>query len=202
MFNRSNLAVAGCISKPHYSNSVLFHKGGTVATDGQIAVSVSRPSGDIGDAPQILGKTPTLEFEDFCVSGEDVKNIKKSLSKKTTGSFPILRNAFVIGEGQEKRLAATDLSSTVAVNTSEDGGPPKSAKDLDKMTPEGEPLIEVCLDAELMGRFMAIFKEAQGDKYSYPVTLKIWAKDKVIRAEAENIDCGQKIIGLIMPFQK
>ena len=195
------LAVAGAISKNHYAQSVLFHKGGTVATDGHIAVSVTPPSDDIKDAPLIEGKEPTLDYGEFCVDVDAVKKIKKGLSHKETGSFPILRNAFVIGSNGDRKLVATDLSATVAVPVSEDGGPPKSARDMDQLTPEGDPAIEITFNAELMIRLLTIFKEAEGDRYNYPVTFKIWNDTKAVRVDGENMGTGQKIAGLIMPFK-
>jgi hypothetical protein len=200
MFNKSNLAVAGCISKTaNYSKNVLFHAGGTVATDGHIAVSVSAPKMDIKDAPMIAGEYPTLDYGEFTLDVDSIKKIKKGFGKR---AFPILENAFVIGEGDKRRLVSTDLSSVVSVPVSEDAAPPRSAKDLDKMTPSGEPTTTITFNADLMIRFMSILSEAQGGQYSKPVVLKIWDSKSAVRAEAENIETGQKIVGLIMPFQK
>ena len=200
MFNKSNLAVAGCISKTsRYSKNVLFHAGGTVATDGAIAVSVSAPKDEIKDAPMISGEYPTLDYGEFTVDPESIKKIKKGFGKK---AFPILENAFVIGAGGSRRLVSTDLSSVVSVPVSEDGGPPKSAKDLDKMTPSGDPVLEITFNADLMIRFLSIIGEAQDGRHYKPVVLKMWDKMSVVRAEAENMETGQKIVGLIMPFQK
>lgn len=199
MFNKSNLAVSGAISKGHYSTAVLFHKGGTVATDGHIAVSVSMPEGDIKDAPVIMGECPTMDYGEFCVEAEDIKKIKKGLGKP---AFPILQNAFVIGKNGDRRLVSTDLASTTAVSVKEDGGPPASAKDLNTLTPDGEPTIKVTFNAELMMRLLSIFKEAEGSRYQYPVTFKIWDDLKAVRVEGKNIETGQSIIGLIIPFKE
>jgi hypothetical protein len=200
MFNKANLAVAGCVSKAAtYSKNVLFHKGGTVATDGHIVVSVSPPSMDIKDAPMIAGEYPTLDYGEFTLDVESIKKIKKGFGKK---AFPILENAFIIGAGDTRRLVSTDLSSVVSVPVSEENGPPKAVKELDKMTPGGEPTLTIIFNADLMIRFMSILAEAQGGQYSKPVVLKIWDSKSAVKAEAENIETGQKIIGLIMPFQK
>jgi hypothetical protein len=200
MFNKANLAVAGCISRTaNYSKNVLFHAGGTVATDGHIVVSVSPPSMDIKDAPMIAGEYPTLDYGEFTLDVESIKKIKKGFGKK---AFPILENAFVIGAGDTRRLVSTDLSSVVSVPVSEGSGPPKSAKDLDKMTPSGEPTLTITFNADLMIRLMSILAEAQAGRYNNPVVLKIWDSKSAVRAEAENIGTGQKIIGLIMPLQK
>jgi len=199
MFNKSNLAVAGCISKTaSYSKNVLFFKGGTVATDGHIAVSVSAPRDEIKDAPMIAGESPTLDYGEFTVDVDSIKKIKKGFGKR---AFPILENAFVIGEGDKRRLVSTDLSSVVSVPVSEDNGPPKSSRDLSTMTPTDKPILEITFNADLLMRLLAIIQEAEAGHYNNPVKLTFWGDKQVVQADAENKETGQKIIGLIMPFQ-
>lgn len=205
MFNKSNLAVAGAIRTGrygHYAQSVLFHRGGSVATDGYIVVSVTPPNDDIKDAPMIQGEAPTLDYGEFCVSADYVKTIKKGFPKGKSDNVAILRNAFVIGEGDKRRLAVTDLSSVVSVRVSEDGGPPKSAKDIGKMTPAGEPVFEITFNGDLLSRLIDIIREAEDGHRSNPITFKFWGDDKAVRAEAERVETGQKIVGLIMPYKK
>jgi len=202
MFNKENLAVVGAISKDHgcYNKKVLFHVGGTVGTDGHIAVSVSSPNADITDAPVIAGEPPAKEFDDFTLEVEDVKTIKKSIPKN--GAYPILKNAFVIGKNGDKKLVTTDFKSVVFVSTSGIEGFPMRAKDLSKMAPDKEPVLKITFNADLLSRIVSIFQETQGGQYYKPITLSFWGDKEVARIDAENNETGQKIMGLIMPFQK
>lgn len=203
MFNKGNLSVAEVIDKgprAHFAKKVLFYAGGTVATNGHLLVSVSRPDGDIKDAPMIAGERPTDDFGEFTLDVESIKKIKKGFPK--SGALPILQNAFIVGSGDKRRLVSTDLSSVVSADVSDGDGPPDRAREVSKLVPDKEPLMEITFNAESLIKILGVIKEAQGEKYAYPVTLKLWSDCDPVRMDAENQMTGQKIEGLIMPFKK
>lgn len=200
MFNRGNLAVADVVDKDCVSSNVLFYDGGTVATNGHILVKVSRPDGDVDEAPMIAGEKPNNDFGEFTLDVESIKKIKKGLPQKSR-TLTILENAFVIGKGDTRRLVATDLASVVSAGAKDGGGPPNRARDVDHWQPKTDPAVTIKMNAESLIRILKVMKEAQGDKQAYPVTFKIWSDCDAVRMDAENIMTGQKIEGLIMPMK-
>jgi hypothetical protein len=202
MFNKSNLAVAACASKRGFGDSVLFYEGGTIATNGHLLMKVSRPEGDIADAPLVMGERPTSEFAEFCVSPEDIKTVQKGISKKETGSFPILKNAFVIVKGGETKLAATDLSSDVAVRTLDAEAFNKRAKEPEKMVPDKSPVLEIKFNGNSLSVIVDAFRKALDGQHNNPIVFKFWDDCSPALLEAERFETGQKIIGLIMPMEK
>ena len=200
MYNKSNLAVVAALSKTHYAKSVFFSDKGTVATDGHIAVSVSMPENAaelIKDAPLVGGKIPTIEVGEFEVSGDNIKTLTKSL--KGRPRFPLLDNAFVIKDGDEKRLVATDLENVVSVPAREPEDYRKGMRDLNNLRPGGKPTLRIALGGELLARFVDIFNKAIADGYDKEIIFSIWDKDHAIVAEAKRAETGQTILGMIMP---
>jgi len=204
MFNKSNLAVVGALSKDHFCKSVFFSKDGTLATDGHIAVSVSLPSSygeHIKDAPLFGGRSATADIPEFEVDGESVKSIIKAIPKN--GNFPIMRNAFVIEDEDGTKLVTTNGGAQMGVWKTEVHESYRPAmRDLSKYAPEGEPVFSVCLNGHLLARLTEILNKAVDNSYATPLTFSFWAKDKAIKVEAKNIESGQDITGLIMPYQK
>ena len=204
LLNRLNCLPARFVAKKTSRQElerVNITKDYTEATDGYIAIRVTRPSEfEAKDFPK-GADTELLDEEEYQVDGKSLKDLEKEIPKKS--SDPILCNAVEVGakEGVAAMQFVNPEHTEVIGN--------KFMKKYQEHYPNLNPLLEAGREAEgievkvnpaFLETIVKAMKDFQKGESAPYMTIKVSAKDKAVYFVSKRKD-GQEAEALAMPIR-
>lgn len=212
MLNQNNLKIAAIAKKlnhdEHNPMACLYvDKQRTVATDGAALLQVTKPAVSGDEFPEIPDRAPEQVEHEYLLTRAEANDIERELKNNCKGGhgYSILSYASELtnGDGQPIKITTTDLDvfKTHTIRRIEEKYP-----NVDKVMPNGEPVLTIVFDAARLSRVMKLIHELKNGKKDdvSPVKISFYGDDKPAKLEATTHDESsneQKITGLIMPLR-
>lgn len=208
--NRWNLELGkfAASEKTRYTlNMVSIRKDDTVVTDGRMMLKVTKVENDPTKKVAAALKKFVGDVRDFCVDGKLARQIAGRIPKKTR------KLKSVASTSPRAAFMKANQDEAIFVIPGEDGKTLETVTALrekvnypnvDKVIPEGEPVLAVEYNGEMLGRVLQFMGKFSKPDYG-TVKLSFYREmdgDEIgpVKIEAKNRDTDQEALALVMPL--